>query len=274
MSDLLQEQLSKRLDEMSRRIDALERPAQSRWYVPKGPSDLIFLIGFPAALLAAVYAFYDGFYLKLQKLDAATVAVAQDKLGELQELRSEIFVLQARGEDAEIAAIVEAKASRRDRLVQESYRYWQAQPGYFTRRETILLAEELQLGGKQPEALEVIDGVKAATPIEKADLARFRASLMGAESEATDLPAARAEFKNALKFSEELDSETGRQQMWAKITYGWLFMELSQNTGCEHSQPVAEILGDLLDNDPDGYNLGVLDEQARMMMATNEARCS
>lgn len=277
-SQEINRQMNSRLDEMSDRIDRLQAAIDSPkpkkvWYQPRTPGELITFIGIPAALIAALWGFYDGVWLKLQRLDSATLTVAQERLIELQDLRSEIFVLQARQKDAEIAAILEAKASRRDRLVEESFRYWTNQPAYFSKKETILLAEELQLQQRQGDALDVIATVEPVGISESADLDRFKGSLYGAEGPNQDLEAAREHYKAALQHASKHSSEAGKEQLWAKITYSWLFTELSNRTGCEHSAPVAEILEGLLADDPDGYNLGALDTEARQLLEVEAARC-
>jgi hypothetical protein len=278
MSDEINAQISARLDEMSKRIDrlqsAIDAPKPKKvWYHPTTPGEFIAFIGIPAALIAALWGFYDGVWLKLQRLDAATLSVAQDRLVELQDLRSEIFVLQARQNDAESAAILEAKASRRDRLVEESFVYWIMQPSYFSKKETILLAEELQLQQRQADALRVIATVAPVGIIEHADLERFKGSLYGAEGPSQDLEAARSHYKAALQHASQHMSEAGKQQLWAKITYSWLFTELSNRTGCEHAVPVADTLREILADDPDGYNLGVVDPEARKLLEVEAARC-
>lgn len=277
-SQEINRQMNSRLDEMSKRIDrlqaAIDAPKPKKvWYQPRTPGEFITFIGIPAALIAALWGFYDGVWLKLQRLDAATLTVAEERLIELQDLRSEIFVLQARQNDAEIAAILEAKASRRDRLVEESFRYWIRQPAYFSKKETILLAEELQLQQRQGDALDVIATVEPVGIIESADLDRFKGSLYGAEGPSQDLEAAREHYKAALQHASQHSSEAGKQQLWAKITYSWLFTELSNRTGCQHSAPAAEILGGLLADDPDGYNLGAADAEARQLLEVEAARC-
>ena len=272
-------QMNARLDEMSKRIDRLQsvidapKPKKA-WYQPSTPGEFIAFIGLPAALIAALWGFYDGVWLKLQRLDAATLTVAQERLVELQNLRSEIFVLQTRQSDAEIAAILEAKASRRDRLVEESFFYWTKQPSYFSKKETILLAEELQLQRRQGDALDVVASVEPVGIIESADLDRFKGSLYGAEGPSQDLEAARKHYKTALQHASQHSSEAGRQQLWAKITFSWLSTELSNRTGCQRAAPVADILGDLLADDPDGYNLGVADSEARKLLEVEAARCN
>lgn len=278
LSEETNRQMSARLDEMSKRIDrlqsAIDAPKPKKaWYKPSTPGEVITFIGLPAALIAALWGFYDGVWLKLQRLDAATLAVAQERLVELQDLRSEIFVLQARQSDAEIAAILEAKASRRDRLVEESFLYWTKQPSYFSKKETILLAEELQLQQRQGDALKVVASVEPAGIIESADLDRFKGSLYGAEGPSQDLEAARRHYKAALQHASQHSREAGKNQLLAKITYSWLFTELSNRTGCQHAAPVADILGDLLADDPDGHNLGVLDPEARELLEVKAARC-
>ena len=271
-------QMSARLDEMSKRIDrlqsAIDAPKPKKlWYRPTTPGEFITFIGIPAALVAALWGFYDGVWLKLQRLDTATLTMAQDRLVELQDLRSEIFVLQARQNDAEIAAILEAKAGRRDRLVEDSFVYWTKQPSYFSKKETILLAEELQLQQRQGDALKVIATVAPVGIIERTDLDRFKGSLYGAEGPGQDLEAARKHYKAALQHASQHSSEAGKQQLWAKITYSWLFTELSNRTGCQHAAPVADILGDLLADDPDGENLGVVDSEARKLLEVEARRC-
>ncbi len=279
-SDELVKQLVARLDETAKRIDRLEQDISSLkqpkppWYKPQTFQEFSTLIGIPAAFLAVLFAFYDGVWLKLQRLDAATVSTAQNRLEELQDLRKELFIMQARGEDSEIAALVEAKQGRRDRLVQESFHYWQQQPAYFTKKETILLAEELQLQQRQNDAIAVLENVKAAGPIESSDLDRFRASLYGAAGPKQNLKKARELFKSALKHASALESEAGKQQLWAKVAFHWLFVEMSNRTGCPAAQLPAEALHELLANDPQGYNLGVLDGSARTLMATYEDRCA
>ena len=278
MSEEVNRQMNARLDEMSKRIDrlqsAIDAPKPKKaWYKPSTPGEFITFIGIPAALIAALWGFYDGVWLKLQRLDTATLIVAQDRLVELQDLRSEIFVLQARQNDVEIAAILEAKASRRDRLVEESFVYWTKQPSYFSKKETILLAEELQLQQRQEDALKVVATVAPVGIIESADLDRFKGSLYGAEGPSQDLEAARKHYKAALKHASRHTSEAGKQQLWAKIAYSWLFTELSNRTGCQHTAPVADILRDLLADDPDGYNLGVVDPKARKLLEEEAARC-
>ncbi|MCW8887328.1 MAG: hypothetical protein OQK12_19055, partial [Motiliproteus sp.] len=213
-------------------------------------------------------------WLKVQRLDTATTSAAQDKLTELQDLRSEIFVLQARKNDAEIAAILEAKASRRDRLVKESFNYWSSQPKYFTKKETILLAEELQLQQRQSDALKVIDTVTAIGIIEKSDFDRFKASLYGAEGPSFNIDAARKHYKSAMRHASDHSSTAGKEQLWAKITYSWLFTELSRTNDCEQIKPIAETLTDLLADDPTAYNLGVLDADARKLLVVANDRCS
>lgn len=278
MSEENKRQMSARLDEMSKRIDrlqsAIDAPKPKKpWYKPTTPGEFITFIGIPAALIAALWGFYDGVWLKLQRLDTATLTMAQDRLVELQDLRSEIFVLQARQNDAEIAAILEAKASRRDRLVEESFVYWTKQPSYFSKKETILLAEELQLQQRQEDALKVVATVAPVGIIERTDLDRFKGSLYGAQGPNQDLEAARKHYKAALQHASQYSNEAGKQQLWAKITFSWLFTELSNRTGCQHAVPVADILGDLLADDPDGENLGVLDPEARKLLEVAAGRC-
>lgn len=278
-SDELVKQLVARLDETAKRLDHLEQDISSLkrpkppWYKPQTFQELITLIGIPAALVAVLFAFYDGVWLKMQRLDAATVSTAQNRLEELQDLRKELFIMQARGEDSEIAALVEAKQGRRDRLVQESFYYWQQQPAYFTKKETILLAEELQLQHRQNDALTVLENVNAVGSIENSDLDRFRASLYGAAGPQQNLKKARELFKSALKHASALESEAGKQQLWAKVAFHWLFVEMSNRTGCPAAQLPAEALHELLADDPEGYNLGVLDDTARTLMATYQSRC-
>lgn len=279
MSEENKRQMSARLDEMSKRIDRLQSEIDAPkpkklWYRPTTPGEFITFIGIPAALVAALWGFYDGVWLKLQRLDTATLTMAQDRLVELQDLRSEIFVLQARQNDAEIAAILEAKAGRRDRLVEDSFVYWTRQPSYFSKKETILLAEELQLQQRQGDALKVIATVAPVGIIERTDLERFKGSLYGAEGPGQDLEAARKHYKAALQHASQHSSEAGKQQLWAKITYSWLFTELSNRTGCQHAAPVADILGDLLADDPDGENLGVVDPEARKLLEVEARRCN
>ncbi len=278
LSEEINRQMNARLDEMSKRIDrmqsAIDAPKPRKaWYRPSTPGEFITFIGIPAALIAALWGFYDGVWLKLQRLDAATLTVAQERLVELQDLRSEIFVLQARQNDAEIAAILEAKASRRDRLVEESFLYWTKQPSYFSKKETILLAEELQLQQRQGDALTVVANVEPVGIIESADVDRFKGSLFGTEGPSQDLDAARKHYEAALQHASQHSSEAGKQQLWAKISYSWLITELSNRTGCQHAAPVADILADLLADDPDGYNLGVLDPEARKLLEVEAARC-
>jgi hypothetical protein len=278
LSEEINRQMNARLDEMSKRIDrlqtAIDAPKPKKvWYKPRTPGELITFIGIPAALIAALWGFYDGVWLKLQRLDAATLTAAQERLVELQDLRSEIFVLQARQNDAEIAAILEAKASRRDRLVEESFLYWTKQPSYFSKKEAMLLAEELQLQQRQGDALQVVASVEPVGVIESADLDRFKGSLYGAEGPSQDLESARKHYSSALGHASQHSSEAGKQQLWAKIAYSWLFTELSNHTGCLHSTSVADILADLLADDPDGYNLGVLDAEARKLLEVQAARC-
>lgn len=276
MSDELYRQLNARLDDVSRRLDDLQKTVDTPkkpWYKPTTPGELVTFIGIPAALLGALWTFYDEFWLKLKSLDAATTAMAQEKLTELQDLRAEIFVLQARENDDEIAAILEAKNSRRDRLVTESFVYWNEQPSYFTKKETMLLAEELQLQQRQLDALTVIADIQPAGAIENADMERFKGSLYGAEGAAQSLEAARKHFKSALSHAQEHVSVAGQQQLQAKISFSWLYTELSNRTGCEHSGPVAELLALLLEDDPDKYNLGILDGNARELLEIQAERC-
>lgn len=279
MQDESLPEIEVRLDEIAARVDQLEKTGGSKksnkpWYKPSTPTELIAFIGLPAALIAASWGFYDGVWLRLQRLDAATVAVAQDNLTELQDLRSEIFVLNAREKDAESAAILEAKRSRIDRLVGESYAYWKSQPSYFTNNETLLLAEALQLQSRQQDAIEVVSKVQADGPIEKADLERFKGSLYGAESSVQNLETAREHYKQALQHAAGHTSEAGKQQLFAKITYSWLFTELSNRSSCEQVKPVAETLAEIQGNDPDGYNLGILNDEAQKLLKTAGELCA
>lgn len=89
-----------------------------------------------------------------------------------------------------------------------------------------------------------------------------------------NLETARKHYKQALQHADNHNSEAGKQQLFAKITYSWLFTELSNRSSCDKIAPVADTLGEILDNDPDRYNLGVLDKNARMMVETAEARCA
>jgi hypothetical protein len=279
MSEETIRQLIARIDEMSKRIDQLQTSVDTpkpkkRWYIPTSFGELITFIGIPAALIATLWGFYDGVWLKLQRLDSATITQAQDKLTELQDLRSESFVLQARKDDAEDAALLEAKASRRDRLVTESFIYWSEQPSYFTKKEKILLAEELQLQQRQSDALKIVATVTAVGIIESADLDRFKGSLYGAEGPSHDLEAARKHYKSALQYASGYSSEAGKQQLWAKITFSWLFTELSNHSGCDQITPVAGLLADLLADDPNSYNLGVLEADARKLLVVATDRCT
>ena len=136
------------------------------------------------------------------------------------------------------------------------------------------MAEELQLQQRQGDALDVIATVEPVGIIENADLDRFKGSLYGSEGPSQDLEAAREHYKAALQHASQHSSESGKEQLWAKISYSWLFTELSNRSGCQHSAPVAEILGGLLADDPDGYNLDAADAEARQLLEIQSARCS
>jgi len=84
MSEEVNRQMSARLDEMAKRIDRLQSTIDAPkpkkpWYKPTTPGEFITFIGIPVALIAALWGFYDGVWLKLQRLDAATLTVAQDR---------------------------------------------------------------------------------------------------------------------------------------------------------------------------------------------------
>lgn len=275
MSDDIVTQLSARLDELTKRVDRIvaETSAPRPWWKwkPRTPMEVVALIGIPATFVVALYTFHEEVWMKVQRLDAATTMAAQARLEELQDLRQEIFVLQSRGQDSEIAALMEARQARRDRLVQDSFLYFQQQPAYFTKKEKILLAEELQLAQRQGDALQVVADVEGAGSIEKSDMARFKGSLLGANGPAQDLEAARTQFRVAMSHAEDYESESGRKQLWAKVSFHWLFTEMAYGGDCALAAPSARLLSGLLAEDP-AY-LATLDKSARELLVVFEDRC-
>lgn len=264
-----------RLDDLSHRIENLEKEPKTKWYKLANFQDMIKWIGLPAAFIAAIWATYDGFYLRIQNKDEATVTAVQQKIAELQSLRQEAFQKGAEGGSA-FQIFLESKGSLRDRLTKETYEYWTIRPEYFTWLEKQMLAGELRLVNRPTEALEVTLDLEesADTDINLIDTLNFKGSLLALPGPTFDLDMARNIFKSGIKLAQKLDSIAKTEQMQAKIIFNWLFAELSNKSNCIKIKPVAEALAALIEDDPDNFNLGALNDQAEKMLVVYESRCS
>ena len=189
-----------RINQLETRLTALETPKSRGFFAIEDWKDAVKVFGLPLAFFLACYTFYDDIYLRVLKRDTATVEAVQNKIAELQSLNAEMYMLNVAGRSEDVSAIMEAKRGRRQRLIGETYEYWNRRPDYFTPSEKQMLANELLMQSKTDLALAVAEDYadEIVTPIEKANLALFEGRILGKEGPAFDLEAARAKFEESL----------------------------------------------------------------------------
>ena len=269
-----------RINKLEERLAVVETPADEptkarSFFKVEDWKDGVKLVGLPLAFFLACYTFYDDIYLRFLNRDTATVDAVQSKIAELQSLNAEMYLLNVAGKSEDVSAIMEAKSGRRQRLIGETYEYWTSRPDYFTPSEKQILANELLMQSKTDLALSVADdyGDEVSTRIEKADLALFRGRILSNEGPAFDLEAARAEFQKSIDISADLARSVQRREMWAKTLAYWLYIEDYYETECATVRPVASRLAGLMDDGDASVDLGIMDAQARSLLATHDQKC-
>lgn len=228
----------------------------------------------PFTVVGAMFTLYDQFYLSWKDARQAEAVTAQTKLRALEDINTEIYSLNAPGSSERVGVILEAKAGRRLRLISEAYNFWKDRGDELNRYEKQMLANELYSIANVDAALEIIDDLQDeyVSPVDKVQIALFEGRVLGGGDPPKDIDGAREAFKRAYKNTEPLRIEQ-KEDLWAQISYAALFVEMYQNSACEHAQLPAEILQELIEREAVPVNLGVLSDPARDLLLVYAERC-
>ena len=209
--------------------------------------DIIYIIGIPA-LLFTTFEDIDKYYLSSEKIrlqEQRNTAIS--RLDQLQEINSEIYQLQTRGDGSLAFALIEAKKGQIARLTDTVFITWDEQPDMLKRHDLNALAEALLVQERTGDALRVAETVesKGLQPIDAIDQQILKARIQFALGPAHDIEAARQHLRAALPMVEDIPREGNRFLMQEKMLQVRLLNEGWLGSACESLVPMADALAEL-----------------------------
>lgn len=209
--------------------------------------NLIYLVGFPAALLVAFDKLDKEFLNAAETRALGEKNTAIERLDQLQDINTDIYRLQSEGNDRSAFAIIEAKRGQIARLTDAVYTTWAEQPGMLGRYDLNALAEALLVQKRTDDALAVAQSVDATdlSPIDRIDQLILQARIQFENGPAHDMEAARDHLRAAMPIIPEVERVGQQLEMMEKITSVRLVNEYWRNSPCETLVPLAEGLGEI-----------------------------
>ena len=219
-----------------------------RLHIPK-IRDLVYLVGVPALLITA-YDKVDQYYLSSEEIrleEQRNVAIS--RLDQLQEINSEIYQLQTRGDGNIAFALIEAKKGQIARLTDTVYLTWSEQPEMLKRHDLNALAEALLIQERTDDALKVAQTVNTdeLRAIDAIDQQILKARIQFALGPAHDAEAARDHLRLAGTMVERIPRKGNQSLMLEKMLQIRLLNEGWLGQPCEKLLPMAEGLAELRD---------------------------
>lgn len=201
-------------------------------------ADTIKTISLPLALIGALVLAWDEYVLVWFGKDTASVASATDRMRELQQLEAKTSQLIAGQAVDEAVAVEIAQLGLKQRLVEDSFAYWEQRPEFHNSEESRILAKELKEFGKTQEAMKVAATLDSAAtnPEQRALLALFRAQLYAADGNAFDLEAARNEIRTAVSHADQIEASARKTTTFATIVRYRVTIELWYGQDCEKNR--------------------------------------
>lgn len=236
-------------DRLRARLSAFERAAEetsrtTRWYSGNDWKDWVKLSGLPLAFALACYTFYDDVYLRYMGQDRATIDTIEDNLREIQKLNEKAYALNAADEVSGASGFEAANMGLRQRLVGQTFDYWQQQPDFFQPTEAQILADQLLLQGRTKDAwliAQTLDDT-ARTATDRVNLAAFKGRILGAEGDAFDLEAARRQLGVAYGMTDDIAVSSRALALRRMILQYRVQMELYYEQDCDMIGPLVETL--------------------------------
>ncbi|MEM6406869.1 MAG: hypothetical protein AAF700_00485 [Pseudomonadota bacterium] len=209
--------------------------------------DLFWVLTIPTLIYTAGVNF-DKYWLSRSEIRAEeqrNTAIA--RLDQLQDINSEIYQLQTRGEGAQAFALIEAKRGQIARLTDTVFLTWEEQPEMLERHDLNALAEALLVQRRTDDALRVAETVQVAElrPIDAIDQQILKARIQFQPGPAQNIEAARDHLRATVAMVEQIPRRGDQFLMQEKtlqvrlINEGWLGVE------CEKLLPMAEGLAEL-----------------------------
>lgn len=211
--------------------------------------DVVNLVGIPA-ILFTTYVEFDEYFISREEIrleEQRNVAIS--RLDQLQEINSEIYQLQTRGDGNIAFALIEAKKGQIARLTDTVYLTWSEQPEMLERHDLNALAEALLVQERTDDALKVAQTVNTdeLRPIDAIDQQILKARIQFALGPAHDAEAARDHLRLAGTMVEQIPRKGNQSLMLEKMLQIRLLNEGWLGQPCEKLLPMAEGLAELRD---------------------------
>ncbi|MGQ7848400.1 hypothetical protein ACUNV4_28135 [Granulosicoccus sp. 3-233] len=204
--------------------------------------DLLWVLTIPTLLYTGVVNF-DRYWLsrsEIQNEEKRNIAIA--RLDLLQDINSEIYQLQTRGEGRQAFALIEAKRGQIARLTDTIFLTWAEQPEMLERYDLIALAEALLVQYRTDDALRVAETVETdgLTPIDAIDQLILKARIQFEVGPAQDLEAARDHLRKTVPLVEQIQRRGNQLLMQEKVLQVSLLNEGWLGVDCDKLLPMAE----------------------------------
>lgn len=239
-----------KLDLVTKHLIPEEKPPKPWWkrlLTLDTLRNLIYLVGFPAALLLAFDKLDKEFLNAAETRALSAKNTAIERLDRLQDINADIYRLQSEGNDRTAFAIIEAKRGQIARLTDAVYSTWADHPDMLGRYDLNALAEALLVQKRTDEALAVAQSVNTGElgPIDRIDQLILQARIRFELGPAHDMDAARDHLRAAASIIAEVERAGQQVEMLEKIASIRLVNEFWRNSPCETLLPLAEGLGEI-----------------------------
>lgn len=206
--------------------------------------DLLWILTIPTLLYTGAVNF-DKYWLSRNEIrleEKRNIAIA--RLDLLQDINSEIYQLQTRGEGRQAFALIEAKRGQIARLTDTVFLTWAEQPEMLERHDLNALAEALLVQHRTDDALRVAETVESdgLSPIDAIDQQILKARIQFAVGPAQDIDAARDHLRKTVPLVELIPRKGNQFLMQEKTLQVRLLNESWLGVDCEKLLPMAEAL--------------------------------
>lgn len=205
---------------------------------------MIKFVGIPAAIIAAFIQFDQSILNRDEFKRINDEVIALQKIERMEDINSDIYMLLVQEKTDLMAAQLEAKKGRINRLTEDIYGYWVMYPDMYGYYEKITVIAALNQKSENDKAIAVLNSIDASTltELEQIDHLILIARTYFTKGPALNVEKARENLILAAKRAQTLSSVSQSTSMYEKILSVRIINELYYQTECPKVEPLYEML--------------------------------
>lgn len=234
------------------RVTKLEEELSNLKGRPKDPiakiigwvEKMIKFVGIPTAIIAAFIQFDQSILNRDEFKRLNDEVMALQKIERMEDINSDVYTLLAQEKNDVVAAQLEAKKGRIDRLTEDIYKYWEMYPDMYGYYEKVTVIAALNQKSENDKAIAVLNSIDPSTlnEVERIDHLVLIARTYFTKGPELNVEKARENLVLAVKKAQALSSDSQSFSMYEKILSVRIINELYYQTECSKVKPLYDTL--------------------------------